>query len=769
MPDRIADPWGDRTPYASADTWPVRVDQHLEEGLDSGAVDRWVQSASILHSNGDGLDIAVKDGRIAGVRGRAADRVNHGRVDPKDLFGWQANNSPDRLTRPLVRENGELVETDWDTAMGLVVQRSKDLLEQPGGFGRLGFYTSGQLFLEDYYTLAVIGKAGIGTPHMDGNTRLCTATAAAALKASFGTDGQPGSYTDVDNCDAIALWGHNVAETQTVLWMRMLDRRRGSDPPRLIVADPRETPVAREADVHLALRSGTNQALMNCLQRELIVSGRIDTSYVEAHTLGFEELQRTVDPYTPDRVAEICGVPAGQIREAAEILGTCERLLSTVLQGFYQSNQATAAACQVNNLHLLLGMLGRPGAGVYQMNGQPTAQNTRETGANGDLPGMRNWANERHIQELADLWNVDRMTIPHWAPPTHAMQLWRYAEQGSIELLWISATNPAVSLPDLGRIRSILAKDGLMVVVQDLFLTETAQLGDVVLPAATWGEKRGTFTNVDRTVHLSEKAVDAPGEARPDLDIFLDYASRMDLRDRDGEPLIKWHDAESAFEAWKACSKGRPCDYSGMSYHLLRDAGGLQWPCTAEAPEGTERLYTDGVFNTDTAYAETYGHDLRTGAANSEEEHRAKAPAGRAFLQAAPYEPAPEEPDEDFPLLLNTGRTVYHFHTRTKTGRARELNAAAPEVWLELSPSDAEELGLTEGEVARVESRRGGIRAPVRIRDIRPGVVFVPFHYGYWDADKGHERAANELTVTTWDPVSKQPIFKTAAVRVGKA
>src|SRR4051794_39782928 len=291
--DRIADPWGPRTPYepdglatgTNGSPWPIRVDQHLAEGLTEDDVDRWVQTASILHSNGDGLDLAVKDGRIVGVRGRARDRVNHGRVDPKDLFGWQANLSEDRLTRPLVREGGRLVEADWDTAMGRVVDRSKELLDSgPGGWGHFGFYTSGQLFLEEYYTLGVIGKAGIGTPHMDGNTRLCTATAAAALKASFGTDGQPGSYTDVDHCDALALWGHNVAETQTVLWMRMLDRRRGPDPPRMIVADPRDTPVAREADVHLALRSGTNQALMNGIQRELIESGRIDRRYVYEHT-----------------------------------------------------------------------------------------------------------------------------------------------------------------------------------------------------------------------------------------------------------------------------------------------------------------------------------------------------------------------------------------------------------------------------------------------------------------------------------------------------
>ncbi|HEX5618804.1 MAG TPA: molybdopterin oxidoreductase family protein [Solirubrobacteraceae bacterium] len=751
--ERITDPWGPRTPFARGGEWPVRVDMQLADGLDESEIERWVPTASVLHSNGDGMDIAVKDGRIVGVRGRAHDRVNHGRLDPKDLFGWQANKAADRLTKPLVREGGRLVESDWDTAMGRIVERSKALLDGPGGWGRHGFYTTGQLFLEEYYTLAVIGKAGIGTPHMDGNTRLCTATSAAALKASFGTDGQPASYTDVDHCDTLAVWGHNVAETQAVLWMRMLDRLNGPHRPRLVVADPRTSAVAREADVHLPVRSGTNQALMNGILRELIERGWIDEPYVAAHTIGFDALEETVAPYTLEHAAEICGVDAAAIAAATEIVGTGERVLSTVLQGFYQSNQATAAACQVNNLHLLRGMLGRPGAGVLQMNGQPTAQNTRETGADGDLSGMRNWDNASHVRELAELWNVDEMTIPHWAPPTHAMQIWRYAEQGSIELLWISATNPAVSLPDLGRVRRILEREGLFVVVQDLFLTETGRLADVVLPGATWGEKVGTFTNADRTVHLSERAVDPPGEARADLDIFLEYARRMDFRDRDGEPLIKWHDAEGAFEAWKACSRGRPCDYSDLSYDRLRDDNGIQW--------GGERLYADGEFNTDPDYCESYGHDLRTGAADSESDYRAKEPRRRAFLHAAPYEPSPEAPDDDYPLVLTTGRTIYQFHTRTKTGRTPELDAAAPEVWAEVSAEDAAALGIAEGDTLSIESARGAIAAPARIADIRRGLVFVPFHYA--------EHAANELTLTSWDPVSKQPMFKVAAVRVRKA
>jgi anaerobic selenocysteine-containing dehydrogenase len=500
---------------------------------------------------------------------------------------------------------------------------------------------------------------------------------------------------------------------------------------------------------------------MNALQHELIENGWIDRTWIDEHAIGFDELAGAVADYSPERAAEICDLAADDIRAAAELIGTSDALLSTVLQGFYQSNQATAASCQVNNIHLLRGMIGQPGAGVLQMNGQPTAQNTRETGADGDLSGMRNWSNPAHIDELAKLWNVDPMTIPHWAPPTHAMQIWRYAEQGSIELLWISATNPAVSLPELERVRAILERDELFVVVQDMFLTETAELADVVLPAAGWGEKLGTFTNADRTVHLSEKAVEPPGEARADLDIFLDYARRMDFRDRDGEPLIKWSGPEDAFEAWKECARGRPCDYGDISYDALRGGSGIQW--------GGERLYTGGVFNTDPDFCEDYGHDLSTGADVGEEAFRARDPRGRAFLRAASNQPPPEAPDDDWPFVLTTGRSVFHFHTRTKTGRAPELQAAAPEPWVELHPDDAASVGVGDGDRVRVISRRGEIEVPARIGGVRRGTVFVPFHYGYWDADdEAPPRAANELTMTAWDPVSKQPQFKLAAVRLEK-
>ncbi|MFI8100996.1 molybdopterin oxidoreductase family protein [Streptomyces sp. NPDC086023] len=771
-PDRIARPWGDRTPYPAGGTWPARTDTHLAEGLGPGDVDRWTKAASVLHSNGDAMDVAVRDGRIVGVRGRAADRVNHGRLGPKDLFGWQACHSPDRLTRPLVRDRGQLVPCSWDTAMDRIVTRTRELMAGPGPEA-IGFYTSGQLFLEEYYTLAVIARGGLGTPHLDGNTRLCTATAGESLKESFGSDGQPGSFTDVDHADTLALFGHNVSETQPVLWMRILDRLTGPDPPRLVCVDPRPTAAAGRADVHLAPRPGTNLALLNALLHETVRTGRVDRTYLDAHTVGFEELAERVAPCTPEWAAGICDVPAREIVRAAELLGGARRLVSTVLQGVYQSHQATAAAVQVNNLHLLRGMLGRPGCGVLQMNGQPSAQNTRECGADGDLPGFRNWQNPDHVRELAGIWNVDPERIPHAGPPTHAMEIFRLAGEGGIGLLWISGTNPAVSLPELARIRGILAREGLVTVVQDLFLTETARLADVVLPAATWGEKTGVVTNADRTVHLCERAVDPPGLARPDLDVFLDYARRMDFRDRAGAPLVSWHDAESAFEAWKRCSAGRPCDYTGLSHRRLHEsASGIQWPCDAEHPDGTERLYTDGFPWAHPDVCESYGKDLATGDPHDADAYRALNPDGRAVIRSAAYEPPREEPDAAYPLRLTTGRTLYHFHTRTKTGRAPQLDAAAPEVWVELSAGEAAVRGLAEGDLVEVATRRGALRGRLRVTAIRDGLLFVPFHYGYWDTPGGTGggdapgRAANETTATDWDPVSKQPLFKTAAARL---
>ena len=757
--DSILDIWGTRSPYHGEGRWPERVDERTSQEPEV-----WVQSACVLCSNGCGLDIGVKGGRIVGVRGRALDTVNRGRLGPKGLHGWEANNSPDRLTRPLIRRNGTLVPTNWDEAMNIIVSQVQEIRERYTATA-IGLYTSGQMFLEEYYTLGVIAKAGLGTPHLDGNTRLCTATAAAALKETFGSDGQPGSYLDIDVTDCLLHVGHNLSHTDTVLWMRVLDRRGGPNAPKLIVIDPRRTKTAAEADLHLAPKMGTNVAVLNGLINRLVEASYIDRDFIARHTVGFDELSEVVRSYTPARVEAISGIPAAQLRAAADLIGASKMLVSSCLQGVYQSNQSTAAAVQVNNINLILGRIGRPGCGVLQMNGQPTAQNTRETGANGDLPGFRNWENPTHIDELARIWNIDPAIIPHWGPPTHALQIFRYCEIGSIRMLWIQATNPAVSLPDLARVRSILQNPDLFIVVQDAFPTETMEFADVVLPAALWGEKAGTFTNADRTVHISHKAVEPPGEARADFDIFLDFARRMDFRDKDGAPLIKWATPVEAFEAWKECSRGRPCDYTGLSYANLSAGSGICWPCNAHHPDGEPRPYKTLQFPTDHAECESYGHDLVTGGAISSEQYRAGNPAGRAILKAAEYQSPAEEPDDAYPFLLTTGRLVYHFHTRTKTGRSKDLRDASPSDFVQIATEDAARLGIKDGSWIRLTSRRGSLETRVRLGEVAPGELFAPFHFGYWD-NPGRPRAANEITIYGWDPVSKQPCFKYAAVKL---
>jgi ferredoxin-nitrate reductase len=761
--DSIQDIWGERTPHSG--DWPVRVDQRMID-----EPERWVQSTCVLCSTGCAVDIGVKNNRIVGIRGREADRVNKGRLGPKGLHAWAANESLDRLTTPLIRRGNRLAPASWEEAFELLVGRSRALLEQYGG-GTIGFYNSGQLFLEDYYTLAIIGDGGIKTSHMDGNTRLCTATAAMALMESFGSDGDPGSYRDFDVTDCIFHIGHNPAFTQTVLWARILDRLHSANRPALIVVDPRRTPTAEEATVHLAPRLGSNLALMNGLLHLIIKGGHVDLEWVGGHTVGYADLEHTVSTYTPPVVSSLTNIPIRQLEEAADILGGTRTLVSTVLQGVYQSMQATASAIQVNNLHLIRGLIGKPGSTVFQMNGQPTAQNTRECGANGELVAFLNYKNPDHVAQLARHWNLDPATIPHHVPPTHAMNIFRHAEEGSIRMLWIIGTNPAVSLPELHRIRSILKKEELFVVAQDGFLSETAGLADLVLPAAIWGEKTGCFTNADRTVHISHKAIDPPGQARADLDIFLEYAQRMDFQDKDGAPLIKWRDAEGAFEHFKQLTRGRPCDYSGLTYAKLSAGSGIQWPCNEQYPDGRERLYEDGRFNTAADYCEIYGHDIMTGAAIEPLDYHAQNPGGKAKIKAADYRPPVEEPDDAYPLWLTTGRVVYHWHTRTKTGRVEALNDAAPDVYVQVSTEDAGRYGVARGDRVRVESRRGSVEGCVRIGDIAAGHVFIPFHYGYWDDDSesgGTARAANELTLTGWDPVSKQPHVKFAAVRLKK-
>ena len=446
-------------------------------------------------------------------------------------------------------------------------------------------------------------------------------------------------------------------------------------------------------------------------------------------------------------------------------------MLSTVLQGFYQSHQATAASVAVNNLHLLRGLIGRPGAGVLQMNGQPTAQNTRECGADGDLPGFRNWDNPDHVAELARLWNVDELTIPHWAPPTHAMQIFRYAEQGSIGWLWISATNPAVSMPESARIRRILQSDSCFVVV-------SGPLPDRDRRAGRRGIAQRRLGREDRDLHQCHSdgaSVRAGGGAAGPGQVRLRHLP--DVRRGHGFPGQGRRCADLLAYAGggvRGVARMQPRPALRLHRAFLREAPRRHRDSLAvyrAAPDGTDRLYADAVFPTDPDECEDYGHDLLTGGAVTPTEYRALALDGRAHLKGAAYTPAHEEPGPDFPLLYTTGRTVYHFHTRTKTGRSRPLRDAAPDAWVELNPADAQTYGIEDGDLVRVESPRGAIEvrlgwawsaraASSRRSTTAAGTSMGPLRCA--------SRQANELTMTIWDPVSKQPLFKTAACRVSK-
>jgi ferredoxin-nitrate reductase len=731
--------------------------------VDEGApVERWVPSTCGVCSIGCGIEIATTGGRIVGVRGRMGHTVSDGRLGPKGLNQYFANRHPSRATFPLIRNReGKHLRASWDEAMGLVTDRFNEVLATEGPDG-VAIYNSGQLLLEEYYTLGKIARGGLGIANIDANTRLCTATTASSLMENFGADGPPGAYEDFERTECIVLVGHNAAEQSTVLWMRILAAKAGPLRPKVIVIDPRRTfTVTTGADLHVQLKPGTNVALLNGICHLLIENGWIDRGFIERHTVKFDELREIVGRYPPERVESLCGVPASTLRQAAEWIGTSRSTVTTCLQGVYQSNQATAAACAVNNMHLLMGKIGRPGCAPLQFAGQPSSMNTREVGADGTYPAYRNWEDQNHMLDLAKRWKVPVEMLGK--KPVGAPEIFELCELGYVKVLWNICTNPAVSMTD--RTKQLRTLNGLFLVVQDCFAnTETAQLADVILPAAMWGEKTGCMTNAERRCTLLRKAVDPPGEARADLDIFLDFADRMNLRDADGHKLIGYTDPEGAFDEWRSVSRGCIPDYSGMSYARLAETGGLQWPCTAEKPDGTVRLYEELSFPTHWYVSESFEKDIETGHEHTLQEYREKRdPKGRAVLVATDYEPPLDLTDDEFPLIAISGRQVYHWHTRTKTGKAPALHEAAPSVFVSVSTEDADRLGIADGDSVRIVSRRGAVVAPAKVGDVvSSGVVFIPFHYG----ELGEDHAANNLMPKMWDPVSKQAIQKVAAVRL---
>lgn len=732
---------------------------------DRGAsVEEWVPSVCGFCSIGCGVDIGVSGGEIVGVRGRTEHPVNRGRLGPKGLNQYYANRHPSRALHPMIRNRaGNLVRATWDEAMDLVVDRFNEVLATEGPDG-VAIYNTGQLLLEEYYTIGKIARAGLATPNIDANTRLCTATTSMSLQESFGADGPPGCYEDLERTECIVLMGHNAAEQSTVLWMRILAAKQKKNPPKVIVIDPRRTlTVDSGADLHLQIKPGTNVALLNAICNELIVNDWIDRDFISKHCVKFGELRTVVARYSPDVAAAICGVAAEDIKLAAEWIGRSRSTVTTCLQGVYQSNQATIAACTVNSMHLLMGKIGKPGSAPFQFAGQPSSMNTRETGADGTYPAYRNWEDIRHMRDLAKRWHVAPELLGK--KPVSAPEIFELVAEGHVKILWNIGTNPAVSMTD--RVSQLQNLASVFLIVQDCFAdTETARFADVLLPAAMWGEKTGCMTNAERRCSLLTKAVDPPGEARSDFDIFVDFSRRMGFTDKRGKPLVDFEVPEDAFNEWRAVSEGCIPDYSGMTYRKLK-RGGIQWPCNSSHPKGTPRLYTTPQFPSDWRVAESFEKDLETGHEHTLREYRkSKDPDGRAFLIAADYEPPIETTDEEFPLMAISGRQIYHWHTRTKTSKSPQLQAGSPGVFIELHREDAKRLEIADGDMVRVISRRGMVEGPAKVGDVAArGVVFVPFHYG----DLETNTAANNFTIRAWDPASKQPIQKVAAVRVERS
>jgi assimilatory nitrate reductase catalytic subunit len=691
--------------------------------------DRWVPTTCGYCSVGCGMFIGVKDGRAVSVRGNPDHPVNRGMLCPKGLSEHHTIAADNRARYPLLRRNGRLERVDWSEALETMAARFREVQDRHGP-GAVGVISTGQLVTEEFYALGKLVQLGLRTPNYDGNTTLCMSTAVQGYKRSFGSDGPPGAYEDFERADVILLIGANIAENHPILCWRL----RSNPGTTLIVVDPRVTKTAMMADLHLPVRPRSDLALVNGLIHIVIEHDLIDRDYIEQHTTGFEALRESVREYSPERVAEITGLSPEAIVRTAWTYARAEAGLIAWTMGVNHSTKGTDTVNAINNLALITGNIGRVGAAPLSITGQCNAMGTREAGFASIMPGYRKFESAADREELAALWNVPVDRIPT-ARGLAYPDIIEAALDRRIRALWIIATNPIVSFPNLHALQQAFENLDFLVVQDGYHPTPTSEYAHLMLPAAMWGEKEGTYTNTERRVSKVNRAVAPPGEARSDFDIFLEVAKVLGVRD---EIFPGWTKPSDAFDEWKRVSAGRLCDYSGMSYKLIEQHCGVQWPFPSgdDDAAATRRLYASGEFQTDD---------------------------GRARLIAVAWEPFPEQPSEQFPFVLNTGRTVEHWHTRTKTGKVPILERLSPQAWVEMNPRDARTLRLKPQDRVDVVSPRGRVRGiELRVTEtVAPGQIFVPFHYA--------EANANEVTQSAFDPFSREPNYKQAAARVERA
>ncbi len=704
--------------------------------------DRWVATTCGYCSVGCGMFIGVKGGKPVSVRGDLKHPVNEGRLCPKGLAEHYAITAPNRAKWPLVKVKGKFKKTGWDTAIPLMVARFREIQEKYGP-DAVGVISTGQLVTEEFYTLGKLVQLGFRTKNYDGNTTLCMASAVAGYKRSFGSDGPPGNYEDLEKSDLVFLIGANIADNHPILCYRLEKNLKKT----VIVADPRVTKTAMMADIFLPVKPRTDIALLNGIMHVIIKSGKVNQAYIEKHTRGFEELSRHLEKFTPEVVSDITGLPVAQIRKVALLYANAKAPFIGWTMGVNHSTQGTETVNTICNLALITGNVGRIGASPFSITGQCNAMGTREAGFASSLPGYRKFEDAGHRAELATLWGVDQEIIPSSRGLAYP-DIIEGVLSKKIKGLWIIATNPLVSFPNQNYLLDVMSRLDFLVVQDGYHPIPTSEIADLFLPAGVWGEKEGTYTNSERRVSKVNKAVEPPAEAKSDFDIFLLIAKELGV----SESLFPgWTKPEHAFEEWKKISRGRLCDYSGLTYELIEQYGGIQWPFPGTGsprtgsmnpvhPEPVPRdprvsfpLYQDGIFETED---------------------------GRAKLWVVENDAPPEIPNEEYPFWLNTGRTVEHWHTRTKTGQIPLLNNLSPEAWVEMNARDAQKLKFQHGDYVRIESRRGAIaRIVLRVTEtVAPGQIFIPFHYA--------EANANNLTVSMCDPYSREPNYKQAAVKV---
>jgi assimilatory nitrate reductase catalytic subunit len=661
-------------------------------------------------------------------------------VEPRDFptnrgglcqKGWTSADlldAPGRLRTPLAREcrDAPLTPVNWDEALERIVTGIRRVQDRHG-HDRVAVFGGGGLTNEKAYLLGKFARVALRTPNIDYNGRFCMSSAAAAGNRAFGIDrGLPFPLTDIPEADTILLVGSNAAETMPPFMQWIAEQRdRGGT---LIVIDPRQTPTARRADLHLQVTPGTDLALLNALLHLAIASGRIDTEYIDARTSGFADTRRVVAGYWPERVEAITGVTVAEQRVATDMLTTARTAMVLTARGAEQHANGTDTVTALINLALALGLPGRPGSGYGCLTGQGNGQGGREHGQKADqLPGYRRIDDPAARVHVADVWGVDPDDLPGAGRSAYEL-LDALGTDGGPHALLVVGSNVAVSAPNAQHVRNRLAALDFLV-VSDIVLSETAELADVVLPTTQWAEEDGTMTNLEGRVLLRRRAVQPPPEVRSDLEVISELARRLDA------PGTWSPEPAEIFDELRRASAGGPADYAGISYRRITGEDGVFWPCPADDHPGTPRMFVD----------------------------RFATPDGRARFVAVEHRPAADDIDAAYPVYLTTGRVLQHYQSGAQTRRVAALRDAVPEAFVEIHPDLAELHDVGDGDDLRVISRRGEAVAAVRITDsIRPDTVFMPFHWG-------GTGCANLVTSDALDPISRMPEFKVCAVRVERA